>query len=217
MAKRILRPLCRASIQGTPSYQGRPKQGSLGSSASSALSRICEEEIMNGKVVKPWPTLVWGDSHSPRCRRTWRGWVGSAGRPSGSSEQRSGNQPSKARPPENTNPDDGCPWLAYLQVGRILPLGSWIDPADLFAVVIHKLRPFVTILQDLLGLWLSKGRHVVVPDANIRRKLSCTQSNLLGSFIVKSMEVNGVNVIHKIWQFLRHLLKIDFSLLACNT
>ena len=39
---------------------------------------------------------------------------------------------------------------------------------------------------------------MVVPDANIRRKLSCTQSNLLGSFIVKSMEVNGVNVIHKI-------------------
>ena len=167
--------------------------------------------------MKSWPTLVWGDSHSPRCRRTWLGWVGSAGRPSGSSEQRSGNQPSMARPPENTNPDGGCPWLAYLQVGRVLPLGSRIDPADLFAVVIHKLRPFVTILQDLLGLWLSKGRHVVVPDANIRRKLSCTQSNLLGSFIVKSMEVNGVNVIHKIWQFLRHLLKIDFSLLACNT
>ena len=160
---------------------------------------------------KSWPTLVWGDSHSPRCRRTWRGWAGSAGRPSGSSEQRSGNQPSMARPPENTNPDGGCPWLAYLQVGWVLPLGSWIDPADLFAVVIHKLRPFVTILQDLLGLWLSKGRHVVVPDANIRRKLSCTQSNLLGSFIVKSMEVNCVNVIHKIWQFLWHLLKCNFS------
>ena len=56
MAKRILRPLYRASIQGTPSYQGRPKLVSLGSSASSALSRICEEEIMNGKwnLDLPW-------------------------------------------------------------------------------------------------------------------------------------------------------------------
>ena len=49
---------------------------------------------------------------------------------------------------------------------------------------------------------------MIVPAADqVNRVQSNSRTNLLGSFVVETMEVNGMNVIYKIRQFLVHFLK----------
>ena len=49
---------------------------------------------------------------------------------------------------------------------------------------------------------------MIVPAADqVNRVQSNSLENSLGSIVVETMEVNGVDVIHKIRQFLVHFLK----------
>ena len=108
--------------------------------------------------------------------------------------------------------------VAHPEVWGVLSFGARVDPADLLAVVLHQLLRALRLLQQLLRLRLAEGRHVIVPVEN---QVNCVQSNsrtnLLGSFVVETMEVNGMNVIYKIRQFLVHFLKRKEKMKFRNT
>ena len=121
-------------------------QESWGSSASLALSRTCPEVIIIQQLNKD-PNksayvlfeLPWFQAISTAAVASKHGSVEKVLSVVGLIVER---HDLAARRPR----------LHHLQVGRVLPLGPRVDPADLLAVVLRKLGALLSILQDLIRL-----------------------------------------------------------------
>ena len=83
-------------------------------------------------------------------------------------------------------------WNGF-QVGRVLPCGPGINLDQLPRVVLDQGSVGFSVLDDLRGLGLSQGGHVV------------GLAILLG--LLEAVEVDGMDVVHAIRQLLRYFLK----------